>query len=638
MNINRFYLSIFDRSDIMDVYTRKILKVALFIFFQLTFLSLEAKDDSDCNFNNKNPCLLISKTPNSSKISEKNVEKFIISKQYINNSGAVDSVDILNSISGLDVFQSGSKGQTTSVFLRGSESNHTLALLNGIAINDQSVTDGLHDFGQDFIQSFQQVEIFKGSNGAHFGPGAIAGAVNFITDIDYENFFSFSGKDKENFLFDYNKSKITDKGWHLNLNATSNSKKTVSSIAKGNEKDKVENFQVNLNSIKWLNDNLKFKSTLYTRETVADYDGSSSDEIGYKSNNKMYALQTGLSHVTNVSNNDLILHYHNYDRKYDDSGFLDEYNSHALLTKFENQSSINDYISLGYGTEYKYDWGNFENRGSYNASTRGHAKNFGIFGNLGIDINNNNNFSIFLRNDNHNITNSNQLYKISYTKKLGSVALNAVHSTGLRNPTLYELYGSDNYGIKGNIELDAERSKTNELTAKFSIFEGLTLKSTAYDTIIFDRIEPNTAYSKHENLRSDFTQKGLENELILMNKNQQLSLFANFSKSRNDKGQSQNRRPDLAYGLNLFQDIESDKFGKLKLNINYKHTGKYTDWDGSSNTKQKSVDLINTSIIKKINEVDLILKLDNLLDENYEKPALYSKDGREFSIKFRKNL
>ena len=40
--------------------------------------------------------------------------------------------------------------------------NHTLALLNGIAINDQSVTDGLHDFGQDFVQTIQQIEIYKG--------------------------------------------------------------------------------------------------------------------------------------------------------------------------------------------------------------------------------------------------------------------------------------------------------------------------------------------------------------------------------------------------------------------------------------------------------------------------------------------
>ena len=53
-------------------------------------------------------------------------------------------------------------------------------MLNGIAINDQSATNGLHDFGQDFIQTIQQVEVYKGANGAHFGPDAIGGAVNLL--------------------------------------------------------------------------------------------------------------------------------------------------------------------------------------------------------------------------------------------------------------------------------------------------------------------------------------------------------------------------------------------------------------------------------------------------------------------------
>ena len=34
-------------------------------------------------------------------------------------------------------------------------------MINGIPINDQSVTDGLHDFGQDFIQNIQMIEIYK---------------------------------------------------------------------------------------------------------------------------------------------------------------------------------------------------------------------------------------------------------------------------------------------------------------------------------------------------------------------------------------------------------------------------------------------------------------------------------------------
>ena len=105
---------------------------------------------------------------------------------------------MLKLVSGLDVFQSGTKGQSTSIFTRGSESNHTLVMINGVAINDQSVTDGLHDFGQDFVQSIQQIEVYKGSSGAHFGPSAIAGAINFITAIDYTNSYSIIGFSAKN--------------------------------------------------------------------------------------------------------------------------------------------------------------------------------------------------------------------------------------------------------------------------------------------------------------------------------------------------------------------------------------------------------------------------------------------------------
>ena len=56
------------------------------------------------------------------------------------------------------------------MFMRGTGSNHTLVMINGIAINDQSTTQGLHDFGVDFIQTIQQIEVYKGANGAHFGP------------------------------------------------------------------------------------------------------------------------------------------------------------------------------------------------------------------------------------------------------------------------------------------------------------------------------------------------------------------------------------------------------------------------------------------------------------------------------------
>ena len=62
----------------------------------------------------------------------------------------------------------------------------------------------MFDFGYDFLQGLQQIEIYKGASGAIFSPAAIGGAINFITDIDYENYFSFSGSGKRTNSLDAN--------------------------------------------------------------------------------------------------------------------------------------------------------------------------------------------------------------------------------------------------------------------------------------------------------------------------------------------------------------------------------------------------------------------------------------------------
>ena len=605
-----------------------------FILFILT--SIEALSLEKCEWKNTKglPCSIITKTPNTSSLNEKNINKISITKQDIISSGALDVNDVLKMVNGLDVFQSGEKGQQTSVFTRGSESNHTLVLLNGIAINDQSVTDGMHDFGQDFISTLQQVDVYKGSNGVHFGPNAIAGAINFITDIDYSNSYSIGGSNNNNLNLNYNTTKITNNDWHLNFKGSLNNNETKSAIAKGEEKDGSRNYQINLNGVKWLGDNLKFKSTLYGRKTKADYDDSATDETGFVSENKMYAFQTGLEHKTINSDDNLKIHYHKYDRDYANSGYLDEYYSESLVIKGERSFEKNSSLSFGYGSEYKYDWGNFENKGSYNASTKGHMKNLGIFSNLGYKLSEKQILSFHLRGDNHNTTDFNETYKLNISQQIGKINLNGSHSTGLRNPTLYELYGTDNYGIKGNTSIKPEKSKTNELSLNYEYSEDITFKSTAYKTIIYDRIESNAAYSKHENMKTDINQRGLENSVFFKNNNQTFSLFNSFSKSRKDNGQVQNRRPDLSYGAKYSAKIKNSPIGEFLMNMNYRYTGNYTDWDGAKNSKQKSVNLIDLSFSKEIFENSISFNITNLLDKDYEKPATYSQDGRRIGINF----
>jgi len=615
------------------------MKIAkLFLLIILTISSFNVSALENCTWDNKKgiPCVTVSKTPNTSIFNKEGINKITITKVDIIKSGAVDINDILKLIPGLDIFQSGTKGQQTSLFTRGSESNHTLVLLNGVAINDQSTTDGLHDFGQDFIQTIQQIEVYKGANGAHFGPSAIAGAINFITSIDYTNSYSVSGFGLKNNSTDGNYTKIMDDGWHLNIKGASTQSETNSAIAKGNEDDGAKNYQVNLNAAKWINDNLKFKSTLYSRSTKADYDGSATDEAGYVANNRMYALQSILEYKTNNSANDIIFHYHNYDRGYHNSGYLDEYDSESLTIKGERTISQNDSISFGYGSEYKYDWGAFENRGSYTASTKGHVKDLGLFANAGFKISENQILSVYGRTDDHNTTGSNQTYKLNFTQTFGQLKLAATHSTGLRNPSLYELYGSDNYGIGGNPNLKPEKSKTNEIYGEYKFSDKLRFTSTAYRAKIFDRIESNAAYSKHENQLLSLNQEGLESELLFNGNNQVFGLFTNISKSKKTNGAAQSRRPALSYGGNYSQKFETSKYGPFNLNITYKYTGTFMDYDGSATTKQKSTDLVDLSIRKNWFGNIISLNISNLLNERYEKPATYSQDGRQLRFGLRR--
>ena len=108
-----------------------------------------------------------------------------------------------------------------------------------------------------------------------------------------------------------------------------------------------------------------------------------------------------------------------------------------------------------------------------------------------------------------------------------------------------------------------------------------------------------------------------------------------FSKSRKTNGQAQNRRPDLSYGVNYSKKFSLSQVGPFNLNLNYKYTGKYIDWDGVANSKQKSTDIIDLSLTKNFLANTFFLKLSNLLNESYEKPATYSQNGRQIKFGFK---
>ena len=98
-----------------------------------------------------------------------------------NNSNSFVIGDVLNTNSAITSIRSGGKGQQTSVFTRGTNSNHTLFLINGSPITDHSTTNGLFDAGIDPVEYSTGIDVYKGSQSTFFGSGAIGGAVNINT-------------------------------------------------------------------------------------------------------------------------------------------------------------------------------------------------------------------------------------------------------------------------------------------------------------------------------------------------------------------------------------------------------------------------------------------------------------------------
>ena len=88
--------------------------------------------------------------------------------------------DVLRTVPGLNVVQTGGPGGKTSVFLRGSNSNHTKVLIDGIDVNDPS-QDGVFDFGQVMTSDISQIEVLRGPQSSLYGSDAIGGVVNIVT-------------------------------------------------------------------------------------------------------------------------------------------------------------------------------------------------------------------------------------------------------------------------------------------------------------------------------------------------------------------------------------------------------------------------------------------------------------------------
>jgi len=130
--------------------------------------------------------IVVTATRTEIPLSDATVPVTIITREHIELSLATDLSELLRFEAGLDIGRNGGPGQSTSVFLRGTESNHTLVLIDGVRMNPGTIGGAaIQNIAPEMIE---RIEIVKGARSALFGTDAIGGVINIITRRAKEGF------------------------------------------------------------------------------------------------------------------------------------------------------------------------------------------------------------------------------------------------------------------------------------------------------------------------------------------------------------------------------------------------------------------------------------------------------------------
>ena len=103
----------------------------------------------------------------------------VITRADIERLQPVSVIDLLNGLPGITIAQSGGIGQQSSLFMRGTNSTHTLVLIDGVRIG--SITAGLAAFEQIPVEQIDRIEIVRGPRSSLYGADAIGGVIQIFT-------------------------------------------------------------------------------------------------------------------------------------------------------------------------------------------------------------------------------------------------------------------------------------------------------------------------------------------------------------------------------------------------------------------------------------------------------------------------
>lgn len=109
----------------------------------------------------------------------------VITREEIEQKQVKVLADLLRDVPGFNVSQAGGPGTQTQVRVRGAEANHLLVLVDGIRANDPASADEFQ-YQYALTANIERIEIIRGPQSSIWGSDAVAGVINIIRRKDVD--------------------------------------------------------------------------------------------------------------------------------------------------------------------------------------------------------------------------------------------------------------------------------------------------------------------------------------------------------------------------------------------------------------------------------------------------------------------
>ena len=538
----------------------------------------------------------------------------ILDAEDIALSGANNLSEILRFIAGIDVTSNGGPGQIASIFMHGSNSNHTLILINGIKINDSATgTAAIQNIHPDLIE---KIEIIKAPRTSLYGSNAVGGVINIITKQQTKTGYEIGYKtgsdntDTINFMGGFHSSDIQSGIQFHQYKTDGFPARTESNVASGHENDSVNAF------LNFDHDNWSLVTNVWQSSGTTEYLDFFLAPASQDFNNT-----TGSLDINKIFSNKWVSNL-NFGFSRDDikqNATPDFNDSKKLFFEWQNTIHASDNHQIVAGI--------------YLANEKFDASNYGL--DIATDTNSTALYiEDIINRGKHQLLTAARISnkegikdKITWNIEYGFIInpsmrllLNAGRAT--RNPSSFDLYG---YG--GNPELTPEISKNIGIGITVIPSNKLSVEFSAFSNEITDLITFNYNDFKLYNIEQARI-KGIEGHIEYLANDWNVYLNATLQNPKNTTSkQMLLRRPKKTVSLGLRRS-----FGLLDFNMNLLFSDSRMDFGG---VRLDDYVLCNITVQYHLNERWLIrATINNVTDETYMLANNYNTAQRQGYLGF----